>query len=221
MAASPDNDPRSRSLASSATHASATRSRPKVGAVPFAVWRLGDDAPDSAGASTGNTFNARLARRLVAVYTRRGDWVVDLAHDDELHAAAIGARRHYIAIAGGTRGATERPAGNAGPIGMVYLQWPHIGTTAWLATCRQLLAGDGCVLAVLTGEPDHERTLRSAAHEAGLIPVARILAIHSDEPSDRFSFYSDIAEAQQLDGGFTQVARSQECVVFRPAKATR
>src|SRR5258706_345448 len=62
---------------------------PRVaGDVPITVWRLDDRDGDQPATEPGAGFASRLARRLVLIYTRRGDTVVDFDHDTYLHGAA-------------------------------------------------------------------------------------------------------------------------------------
>ena len=183
---------------------------PRVaGDVPITVWRLDDRDDDQPATQPGAGFASRLARRLVLVYTRRGDTVVDFDHDTYLHGAATETGRAYLAITEPARLAELDQISQ--PVSLVTLHWPrtarpsHVDRVADLFTaCRLMMSGDACVIAAVRPgnhtEPgatfaDHERTLRSAAEGAGFTHVLQIVAISAPGEGDQFLYYATEAEA--------------------------
>jgi hypothetical protein len=183
---------------------------PRVaGPVPITVWRLDDHDDDQPATQSGAGFASRLARRLVLVYTRHGETVVDFEHDLHLHGAATATGRAYLAI-------TE-PAGLPRldqirqPVSLVTLRWPrqtnpstvdHLGDL--LAACRPIMSDDASVIAaVRPGSPaepdatfaDHEQALHAAAEGAGFTHVLQIVAISAPGEGDQFLYYATEAEA--------------------------
>ncbi len=183
---------------------------PRVaGDVPITVWRLDDRDDDQPATQPGAGFASRLARRLVLVYTRRGDTVVDFDHDTYLHGAATETGRAYLAITEPARLAELDQISQ--PVSLVTLHWPrtarpsHVDRVADLFTaCRLMMSGDACVIAAVRPgnhtEPgatfaDHERTLRSAADGAGFTHVLQIVAVSAPGEGDQFLYYATEAEA--------------------------
>jgi hypothetical protein len=200
----PDHTPRP------ATHSESPRI---PGDVPITVWRLDDRDSDHLATDHTRWFASRLAHRLVLVYTRYGDVVVDFDDDTELRSAADNSGRSYRSI-------TE-PASIADldrltqPISLIVLQWPrdHRGTNLervsdLFTACRLMASADASVVAAVrpghqrhTGATfaDHERLLRMAAQTAGLTHVLQIVAVSAPGQGDQFLYYADQSEAQRAE----------------------
>jgi hypothetical protein len=183
---------------------------PRVaGDVPITVWRLDDRDDKQPTTEPGAGFASRLARRLVLIYTRHGDTVVDFDHDAHLHSAATATGRSYLAITEPARLAELDQINQ--PVSLVTLQWPrtaqpsHVDHVADLFTaCRLMMSGDACVIAaVRLGDPaepgttfaDHEHALRIAAEGAGFTHVLQIVAVSAPGEGDQFLYYATEAEA--------------------------
>ena len=183
---------------------------PRVaGDVPITVWRLHDRDDNQPATEPGAGFASRLARRLVLIYTRHGDTVVDFDHDTFLYSAATATGRSYLAITEPARLAELDQISQ--PISLVSLQWPRADQPSQvdrvadlLTACRLMMSGDACVIAaVRPGNPaelgatfaDHEHTLRSAAEGAGFGHVLQIVAVSAPGEGDQFLYYATEAEA--------------------------
>lgn len=180
-----------------------------VGHVPITVWRLDDRDDDQPATQPGAGFASRLARRLVLIYTRHGDTVVDFDHDTNLHSAATATGRSYLAITEPARLAELDQISQ--PVSLVTLQWPRTAqplvadrVADLFTACRLMMSGEACVIAaVRTGDPadlgatfaDHERALRSAAGSAGFAHVLQIVAVSASGEGDQFLYYATEAEA--------------------------
>jgi len=182
---------------------------PRVaGDVPITVWRLDDRDDDQPATQPGAGFASRLARRLVLVYTRHGETVIDLDSDIHLHWAAITTGRSYLGIT--EPAALPEPDQTRQPVSLVTLRWPrtakanHTDHVADLLACREMMSGDASlVAAVRPGDPaeagttfaDHEHALRSAAEDAGFTHVLQIVAVSAPGEGDQFLYYATEAEA--------------------------
>lgn len=188
--------------------AQATHGDPAVvaGDVPITVWRLDDRDDDQPVTDPGAGFASRLARRLILIYTRRGDTVVDFDHDPHLHDAATMTGRSYLAITD-SRHLAELDLADQ-PVSLAALRWPRhdspasAGSVADLFTaCRLMMRGDACVIAAVRPTQsggtfaNHEQTLRAAAEAAGFVHVLQITAVSSPGEGDRFLYYATEAEA--------------------------
>jgi hypothetical protein len=186
---------------------------PRVaGDVPITVWRLDDRDDNQPATEPGAGFASRLARRLVLIYTRHGDTVVDFDHDAYLHSAATATGREYLAITEPARLAELDQISQ--PVSLVTLHWPRtaqpsqVDRVADLFTaCRLMMSGDACVIAaVRPGSPaepgatfaDHERALRSAAEGAGFAHVLQIVAVSAPGEGDQVLYYATEAEATHV-----------------------
>jgi hypothetical protein len=183
---------------------------PRVaGDVPITVWRLDDRDDDQLATEPGAGFASRLAKRLVLVYTRHGETVVDFDQDAYLHSAATATGREYLALTEPARLADLDQISQ--PVSLVTLRWPrnaqpsHVDRVAELFTaCRFMMSGDACVIAaVRPSDPagqgstfaDHEYALRSAAERAGFTHVLQIVAVSAPGEGDQFLYYATVAEA--------------------------
>jgi hypothetical protein len=137
---------------------------PRVaGVVPITVWRLDDRDDDQPATEPGAGFASRLARRLVLVYTRHGETVVDFDHDTYLHGAATATGRAYLAITEPARLADLDQISQ--PVSLVTLRWPRNPTPAHadnvadlFKACRLMMGGDARVIAaVRPGDPRRAR----------------------------------------------------------------
>jgi hypothetical protein len=173
------------------------------------VWRLDDRDDDQPATQPGAGFASRLARRLVLVYTRHGETVIDLDSDIHLHWAATTTGRSYLAIT--EPAALPEPDQTGQPVSLVTLRWPRhtdpstvdqIGTL--LNACRPIMATDASVVAAvrpnISAGPggsfaDHELALQAAAEQAGFTHVLQIVAISAPGEGDQYLYYATEAEA--------------------------
>ncbi len=183
---------------------------PRVaGVVPITVWRLDDRDDDQPATEPGAGFASRLARRLVLIYTRHGETIVDFDHDTYLHGAATATGRAYLAITEPARLADLDQISQ--PVSLVTLRWPRNPTPAHadnvadlFKACRLMMSGDARVTAAARpadpAEPgptfaDHEQTLRTAAESAGFTHALQIVAVSAPGEGDQFLYYATEAEA--------------------------
>jgi hypothetical protein len=180
-----------------------------AGDVPITVWRLDDRDDDQPESEAGAGFASRLAKRLVLVYTRRGETVVDFDEDAYLHGAATATGREYLALTEPARLADLDQISQS--VSLVTLRWPRSASPAHtdrvddlFTACRLMMNGDACaVAAVRPSDPaglgttfaDHEHALRTAAEGAGFAHVLQIVAISAPGESDQFLYYATAAEA--------------------------
>jgi hypothetical protein len=185
------------------------------GDVPIAVWRLDDRDDAGPGTDPEERFAARLAQRLVGVYTRHGDAVVDFDGDPHLQAASIRACRSYVSLTdpGDVAGLDDL----AEPASLVVLRWPsrHPARTPasivdLFAACRLIMTADSCAIAAVTSaDPgqtgatfaDNLRELLPGARAAGLTHVLQIVALTAAGRGDQFLYYATAAEAAQARRG--------------------
>lgn len=183
---------------------------PRVAAaVPITVWRLDDHDHDQPTTDPAAGFASRLARRLVLVYTSRGEAVVDFDHDLHLHQAATTTGRRYLPI---TDAADLAELGQLDrPIALITLRWPRQNptnsaelTADMFTGCRLMMSqGASIIAAVRPAYPDEpgftfatqEHTLRAAAEKAGLAHVLQIVAVSAPGHGDEFLYYASQAEA--------------------------
>ncbi|WP_422733088.1 hypothetical protein ACN26Y_18045 [Micromonospora sp. WMMD558] len=190
------------------------------GDVPIAVWRLDDRDDTGPAVAPGTRLASRLAQRLVFVYTRRGDAVVDFDNDPHLAHASAHTSRTYLSITDPSTVAdldmlTE-------PVSLVVLRWPPRHTTRTpasitdlFAACRLIMTADTCAIAAVSsaapGEPgttyaEHLGELLPAARAAGLTHVLRIVAVTApgdgDGDGDEFLYYATRAEAEAARQGW-------------------
>jgi hypothetical protein len=197
---------------------------PRVAAdVPIAVWRLDHrDEPPTAEPTDG--FAARLATRLLLIYTGRGDSIVDLDDDPHIRRAATVTGRTYLTVTGPSAQADLHKLNK--PIDLVTLRWPRAATalpadhvpadhvpadhvpagqvTDLLTACRQAMSGDACLVALIRADKptppritfaDHEHALRAAADAAGFTPVLQIVAISAPDGGDQFLYHATERDA--------------------------
>jgi hypothetical protein len=180
------------------------------GDVPIAVWRLDDRDDTGPAAAPGSRLASRLAQRLVLVYTRHGDAVVDFDNDPQLEHASAHTSRTYLSI-------TE-PSAVADldtltePVSLVVLRWPPRHTTRTpasitdlFAACRLIMTADTCAIVAVSsappGEPgttyaEHLGELLPAARAAGLTHVLQIVAVTALGDGDEFLYYATWSEAE-------------------------
>jgi hypothetical protein len=160
--------------------------------VPISVWRLTDvGRPCARRPDSG--LPPQLAVLLLGVFTRPGDFVVDVAADAALAGAArAGARRHRP---------VHDPAELTGPAGgarLALVPWPlpspmaevtetnDVAAATVLAACRRLLAADSCAIVVLVPAAaevpyvDQAQVVIRAAHHAGLVYLQHIIVTTPD-----------------------------------------
>ncbi|SDZ65104.1 hypothetical protein SAMN05421684_7927 [Asanoa ishikariensis] len=179
------------------------------GEVPIAVWRL--DNRDETGPATApaRSLESRLAQRLILVYTRRGDAVIDLDDDPQLKGASIDAARTYLSI---TDPSTVADLDSqAEPVSLIVLRWPprRVSTQPTIgylfAACRLMMGAGTCVLATVSsaapGTPGttyaaHIDELLPAARAAGLTHVLQIVAVTGPSGRDEYLYNATPAEAE-------------------------
>lgn len=177
--------------------------------VPIAVWRL--DNRDEIGPATvpASRLASRLAQRLILVYTRRGDAVIDFDDDPQLEDASIKAARTYLST---TDPSTVADLDSlAEPVSLIVLRWPprRVRTqpriTDLFAACRLMMTADTCAVAAVSsaapGTPGttytaHINELLPAARAAGLTHVLQIVAVTGPSGRDEFLYYATPAEAE-------------------------
>jgi hypothetical protein len=145
--------------------------------VPITVWRT----PTCPG---DRLVGDRLAARLLAAYTRRGDLVYDTTGQPAVREAAGAAGRRY---------ATGR--GTTGPVGLVVTWWPPadpgIDPMITLGGLRRRLHPQGVLAAVITTKPEAPPVdlarLVHAAGQAGLSYLQHIVAVHAHPTGDRLT----------------------------------
>lgn len=180
------------------------------GDVPIAVWRLDDHDDTGLTTDPAQRLAARLAQRLILVYSRRGDAVVDFDGDPHLHAASISAARSYVSVA--DPGEVADLDTLTDPVSLVVLRWPprHAARTAaavsdLFTACRLIMTAEtSAVAAVHAAEPGEPgttyaegvRDLLPAALAAGLAHVLRIVAVTSGGDGDQFVYYATPEEAE-------------------------
>jgi hypothetical protein len=184
------------------------------GDVPIAVWRLDDTDPDLT-VDPAERLAARLAQRLILLYTRRGDAIVDFDCDPHLRTACAGLAREYLAITDPSDVA-ELDSLSA-PISLIVLRTPpHNASqspdsiTDLFAACRLIMTADTCTVASVSGaqlgtpgtsyvERAHEWVV--AARAAKLEDVLHIVAVASPGFGDRFLYYATPEEADDARTG--------------------
>ncbi|MGI5151421.1 hypothetical protein ACQEVC_34495 [Plantactinospora sp. CA-294935] len=144
------------------------------GDVPIAVWRL-DDRDDGSTADPCARLASRLARRLILVYSPRGDAVVDLVSDPHLEHATAGTYRSYLAIADPSTIADFDTTTE--PVSLVVLRWPpsHTSRTTNFEYLDELLP----------------------ARAAGLTHVLQIVAVTALGDGDQFLYYASKPEPRR------------------------
>ncbi|MFG1924626.1 hypothetical protein [Cryptosporangium sp. NPDC048952] len=188
--------------------------------MPIAVWRLNDDAADS------DHIGPRLAERLVDIYTRRGEAILDFDDDAGLRDAATTADRSYLPITASADLAAF--AHVAPPISLVSLRWPrpqdHAGIDDLFTACRSLLAREACIIAIVRSAPNahafahHEQVLRAAADTAGLAHILQIVAISAPGHRDQYHYYTTQTDAKKTRNHVAdeQTAVHIDLLVFSP-----
>lgn len=212
MTAQPDPTPNGEARPNPSTHDARQHDEAVLvgGDVPIAVWRLDDR--DDAGPATapGGRLASRLARRLVLVYTRRGDAVIDFDNDPHLEHASTHTSRRYLSIADPSLVADLDTLTE--PVSLVVLRWPPRRTTRTpasitdlFAACRLIMTADTCAIAAVSsaapGEAgttyaEHLDELLPAARTVGLTHVLQIVAVTSLGNGDEFLYYATPAEAE-------------------------
>jgi hypothetical protein len=143
--------------------------------VPITVWRT--PAADPAGG-----MSPRLAARLLAAYSRRGDAVHDATADPVLAQA--------ISVAGRHRAAAHRGE----PAALVLTGWPPadggVDPVIVLGALRRRLASGGVVVALVThpagaAQPVEAGPLVRAAGQARLAYLQHIGAVHAPTVGER------------------------------------
>lgn len=220
----PDGTPRP---ASSTDHAPATHGDAVLvtADIPIAVWRLdARDDGDEGVTEPDARLASRLAHRLVLVYTRRGDAVVDFDNDPHLRAATAKASRSYLSIT--DPGEVADLDALADPVSLVVLRWPRqhsaatpAGIADLFAACRLIMTADTCAIAAVSsaapGRPgptyaDHVTELLPAARAAGLRHILSIVAVSASGDGDQFLYYAtgDEADATRYGRASTSGGRT-------------
>ncbi|GAB3848590.1 hypothetical protein [Dactylosporangium cerinum] len=92
----------------------------------IAVWRLDDSNDDHLDADPNTVFTSQLTKRLILMYSNRGDTIVDLDNDAQLLTAARAAGREHLAITDTADIAVLDELHSDGrQIGLVTVQWPR------------------------------------------------------------------------------------------------
>ncbi|GAA4201589.1 hypothetical protein [Actinocatenispora rupis] len=178
-----------------------------------ALWRTTRTAQRPDGPEPAE-LSYPLATRLLAIYTRRRDLILDTGHDPVFAAAAADLGRRYQTLPATTSDhEPDHDASAATPQGqMVIVTVPALSADAetageavvrwWAELIRPAaahLAAGGCLLLAAptprTGRRPSGRVVfpaaTQAAVEAGLEPLHGILAVHddTDDLPDRFIYY--------------------------------
>lgn len=186
------------------------------GEVPIAVWRL-DDRDDTGPCLTpAGRLASRLAQRLVLVYTRRGDAVIDFDSDPQLEHASTHTCRTYLSITDPSDVADLDTLTE--PASLVVLRWPPRHPTRTpasiadlFAACRLIMTADTCAIAAVSsaapGEPgttsaEHLGELLPAARAAGLTHILHIVAVTAPGDGDAFLYYATRADAEDARQGW-------------------
>ncbi|MFI5916498.1 hypothetical protein [Dactylosporangium sp. NPDC051541] len=168
-----------------------------------AVWRL-DEHPYSADADDG--FIDRLTRRLLQVYTTRGDTIVDFDDDPTLQRAAIATGRGYCAITTGADIATLDAITDQ--VSLIAVRWPRhpspdsAAVADLFQACRYLATGHDAVIVVINPVPaadngdapaaeltaQHRHELLIAADAAGLAYLQHLAAVRTPGDPDTFQY---------------------------------
>lgn len=176
--------------------------------IPIAVWRLTARDDSAPAADPGALLATRLARRLVLVYTRHGDVVIDFDGNPHLQTATTYAGRSYILITDTSKIAEFD--GLSAPISLVVLRWPPRVVAAadlrdLFAACRLIMTAETSAIAIVSssapGQPgttyaEHIAELLPAARAADLTHVLQIVAVTSRHDGDEFLYYATPAEAE-------------------------
>jgi hypothetical protein len=173
--------------------------------VPVAVWRLAadPDGVDTTGAP--RTLEARLASRLVEIFTGRGDTIVDLDDDHEIRRAATAMGRGYQRIAN-SRGLAN--VATKSPVGLIVMRWPRTAPLTSVREVHALLAGSRSEIvngaAVVAAFRDARFDRRQAglvdvAHAAGLVHAMRVAVLSAPpDRGDQFLYNSTPNEFRQI-----------------------
>ncbi|QGN47978.1 hypothetical protein GKC29_14730 [Micromonospora sp. WMMC415] len=188
------------------------------GDVPIAVWRLDDRDDTGPAVAPDSRLASRLAQRLVLVYTRRGDAVIDFDNDPQLEHASAHTSRSYLSITDPSAVADLDTL--TAPVSLVVLRWPPRHTTQTpasitdlVAACRLIMTADTCAIAAVSsaapGEPgttyaEHLSELLPAARAAGLTHILQIVAVTGpgDGDGDEFLYYATRADAEAARHGW-------------------
>jgi hypothetical protein len=181
------------------------------GQVPVAVWRLADRDDTEPIPPPGSRLLSRLAQRLILVYTRHGDAVVDLDSDPNLADACVRTNRTYLPIT--EPGTIPDLDTNTKPVSLVVLRWPPRHTartpaslTDLFAACRLIMTAETCAIASIASPAPNEaepisssalHELLPAARAAGLTHVLQIVAITAPDDRDEFLYYATRADADE------------------------
>jgi hypothetical protein len=138
--------------------------------VPITVWRT--------PASDAGVMSARLAARLLAAYTRRGDTVHDATFDPEFARAVAAAGRQVSRWTG-------RPGDPTGLCALVLTGWPmstEVDPVIVLGALRRRLHHDGVLVVLIAnpqpaGGPVDVGPLVRAARQARLTYLQHIVAV--------------------------------------------
>jgi hypothetical protein len=221
MKALPDPTPNGMACPNPSTHDARQQDGEAVlvgGDTPIAVWRL-DARDDASSIAPRSGLASRLARRLILLYTRRGDTIVDFDSDPNLEKASSSESRRYLSL-----NDPSAVAEIAGPVSLVFLGWstpPTPATRASIAdrfgACQLILRADICAIAAvraaLPGQPgptfaEHLDEILAAARAAGMACVLRIVAVIGAWGRDEFLYYATPAEAQAARHVRTRATRS-------------
>jgi hypothetical protein len=180
--------------------------------VPITVWRT--PAADATG-----TMSPRLAARLLAAYTHRGDPVHD-ATADTVFAQAIGVSHRHPAAAH----RDEPPE----PATLVLTTWPPadgpIDPVILLGALRRRLAPAGVIVALVlhpsgASRPIDAGPLVRAARQARLAYLQHIVAVHTPTTGDQIE--PGPAERMPRPDGWRHLRVHTDLLVFTPAGGRR
>ncbi|MFC6022710.1 hypothetical protein ACFP2T_41965 [Plantactinospora solaniradicis] len=186
------------------------------GEVPIAVWRLDDRDDDAPTTDPNARLASRLARRLILVYTRRGEAIVDFDSDPHLQTASANTSRSYVSIT--DPGEVADLDSLAEPASLVVLRWPprhadrpRASIADLFGACRLIMTADTCAIAAISstapGQPgttyaEHLSELLPAARAAGLTHVLQIVAVIGSGNGDQFVYYATHVEVEAARQGW-------------------
>ncbi|MET8204185.1 hypothetical protein [Micromonospora taraxaci] len=147
-----------------------------VGGSPIwiSVWRSG-----ALGETSASTFHRRLARRIIAVYSRRGATVVDFDGDPTVRDESIAAGRTYRPV---THAADLASLDTVEQVDLVVLRWPRPQPLArprpvdramadLFRALRLVITPAGFTVFIVEQRPT-QPTPTEVVHLAGLVPEA-------------------------------------------------
>jgi hypothetical protein len=178
--------------------------------VPITVWRT---------PTGGGPHGDRLAARLLAAYTRRGELIHDTTGQAVVRQAAVLAARRY-----------HTGPGPAEPATLVITCWPPadpgIDPVITLGGMRRRLHPHGILAAIITTVPDAAPVdlvpLVHAAGQARLAYLQHIVAVHAHTHGDQLTPAADADQPTPEHSGRAGGAHLRvhtDVLIFQPAAA--